>query len=74
MKLEERIISCKGKIYENNEIIKKLSIENDRLFKSLLSMLTMVTMVTGDKKERYDRELASDNWKIYSKIHKLNKS
>lgn len=51
------------KILENNSIISKLSKENDRLFKSLIFRLEM----PQEKIDRYREELASDNWKNYSK-------
>lgn len=52
-----------NQILENNSIISKLAKENDRLFKSLRNRLEM----PQEKIERYRKELASDNWKNYSK-------
>lgn len=59
-----KIINCKNQIKRNNEEIAELSKQNVRLFNSLISMLSILPKET---KERYDKELASDNWKKYSK-------
>lgn len=55
---------CKNKILQNNKQIASLSKENERLFKSLM---TMVETLPQHQKDRYDKELASNNWKKYSK-------
>jgi hypothetical protein len=51
------------KILENNTTISKLAKENERLFRSLRNRLE----IPQEKIERYREELASDNWKNYSK-------
>lgn len=63
LELEEKIRACRNKILENNSEIECLAKENDRLIKCLLFMLRPLP---SEKKERYDKELASDNWKKYS--------
>ena len=67
MSEKEILKRIKNKIAENNEIIKHASKENERLFKSLLMRLDM----TQEKIDRYNKELASDNWKKYSKTFPL---
>lgn len=66
--LETKILNCKNDIAINNKLIADISKKNERLFNSLMSMLNTLPV---DKKERYDKELASDNWKKYSKIFQL---
>ena len=67
MSEKEILKRIKNKIAENNEIIKHASKENEWLFKSLLMRLDM----TQEKIDRYNKELASDNWKKYSKTFPL---
>ena len=64
---KEILKRIKNKIAENNEIIKHASKENERLFKSLFMRLDM----TQEKIDRINKELASDNWKKYSKTFPL---
>lgn len=58
--LNKKISNCKNQIKENNRIIASLSKKNVRLFDSLM---IMTSVISPSKKERYDKELASDNWK-----------
>lgn len=60
MELKSRILKCKEQISKNNSDLKRLSKENERLFKSLM---VMMNTLPDDKKQRYDKELASDGWK-----------
>jgi len=62
--LATKIINCKNQIKENNKILFEVSKQNERLFNSLINMLSVLPK---EQKERYDKELASDNWKKYSK-------
>lgn len=68
MELVTKIVNCKNQILENNKIISEKSKENERIFKSLIVMLNVLPQ---DKKERYDKELTSDNWKKYSTTAKI---
>ena len=63
IELATKIINCKNRILENNEVLTATTKDNERLFKSLIAMLNVLPK---DKKEQYDKELASDNWKKYS--------
>ena len=63
IELATKIINCKNRILENNQILSATTKDNERLFKSLIAMLNVLPQ---DKKEQYDKELASDNWKKYS--------
>ena len=60
MELASRIINCKEQIIKNNTELKRLSNENERLFKSLMFM---INTLPAEKVERYSKELASDGWK-----------
>ena len=60
MELASRIINCKEQIIKNNTELKRLSNENERLFKSLM---VMINTLPAEKVERYSKELASDGWK-----------
>lgn len=71
VELATKIINCKNHLRRNNAEIAKLSKENVRLFDSLISMLSILPQ---EKKERYDKELASDNWKKYSKSYANSQS
>lgn len=62
--LETKIINCKNDIAINNKLLSDITKKNERLFNSLMSMLIQLPQ---DKKERYDKELSTDNWKKYSK-------
>ena len=66
---KEIIKNITVKILENNTIISKLAKENESLFISLRNRQEM----PQEKTERYREELASDNWKKYSKKEKLQK-
>lgn len=66
----KKIIDIKAVILENNSKISKMSKENERLFKSLLTITNYLSPENKDQKERYDAVLASDNWKIYSKTYR----
>ena len=66
---KEIIKNITVKILKNNTIISKLAKENERLFISLRNRQEM----PQEKIERYREELASDNWKKYSKKEKLQK-
>lgn len=60
MELKSRILNCKEQINKNNTELKRLSNENERLFKSLM---VMMNTLPAEKVERYKKELASDGWK-----------
>lgn len=62
IELATKIINCKNRILENNKKLSAITKDNERLFKSLIAMLNVLP---EDKKERYEKELASDNWKKY---------
>lgn len=64
IELTTKIINCKNKITKNNSQLTAIAKDNERLFKSLIAMLNALPK---EQKERYDKELASDNWKRYSK-------
>ena len=68
IELATKIINCKNQIVENNKILATIAKDNERLFKSLIAMLNVLPQ---EKKERYDKELASDNWKKYSTTFQL---
>ena len=68
IELATKIINCKNRILENNKELTAITKDNERLFKSLIAMLNVLPQ---DKKERYDKELASDNWKKYSTTAKI---
>ena len=68
IELATKIVNCKNQILENNKIIAEKSKENERIFKSLIAMLNVLPQ---EKKERYDKELSSDNWKKYSTTSKI---
>jgi hypothetical protein len=68
IELAAKIINCKNKILENNAELTAITKDNERLFKSLVAMLNVLPQ---EKKERYEKELASDNWKKYSKTFPL---
>jgi hypothetical protein len=61
------IINCKNQIIENNKKLSIITKENERLFTSLIAMLSVLP---DEVKNRYDQELASDNWKKYSTTQK----
>lgn len=61
--LETKILNCKNDIAINNKLLSSITKKNERLFNSLIAMLNTLPV---DKKERYEKELASDNWKKYS--------
>lgn len=63
-----KIINCKKQIESNNKLLSRITKENERLFSSLLSMLGTLP---EELKARYDKELASDNWKKYSKTNNI---
>lgn len=58
--LSRKIENCKQQIKLNNLQLKKLSKENERLFRSLMAMMSEIGL---EKTERYNRELSTDNWK-----------
>jgi len=68
IELATKIINCKNRILKNNAELTAITKDNERLFKSLIAMLNVLPQ---EKKERYDKELASDNWKKYSKTFPL---
>lgn len=67
VELSTKIINCKNRILQNNNELTALTKDNERLFKSLIAMLNILPV---EKKERYEKELSSDNWKKYSKTFK----
>lgn len=69
IELATKIINCKNRILKNNKELTAITKDNERLFKSLIAMLNVLPQ---DKKERYDKELASDNWKKYSTTAKIS--
>ena len=69
IELATKIINCKNRILENNKELTAITKDNERLFKSLIAMLNVLP---EDKKERYEKELASDNWKKYSTTAKIS--
>ena len=68
IELATKILNCKNKILENNKELSAITKDNERLFKSLIAMLNVLPQ---EKKERYEKELSSDNWKKYSKTFQL---
>lgn len=63
MEIASKIINCKNKIAENNKQLSAIAKDNERLFKSLIAMLDVLPQ---HKRERYEKELASEDWKKYS--------
>lgn len=63
-----KIVNCKKQIENNNKLLLKITKENEILFSSLILMLGTLP---EELKARYDEELASDNWKKYSKTYPL---
>ena len=68
IELSSKIINCKNKILANNKQLSLITKDNERLFQSLIAMLSVLPQ---EKKERYDKELASDNWKKYTKTREF---
>lgn len=67
MNKASKIIHCQNEIEKNNSQMVILTKRNERLFDSLMRMINELDPIT---KERYDKELASDNWKKYSEQFK----
>ena len=57
---QQRIIHCREQILNNNIIIANKSKANIRLMKELKKIINALPL---EKKLRYDKELASNNWK-----------
>lgn len=57
---QQRIIHCREQIFNNSIIIANKSKANIRLMKELKKIMNELPL---EKKLRYDKELASNNWK-----------
>ena len=70
--IDQKILHCKEAIKKNNKIIMNTSRANNRLFESLVDMMKELPIET---KLRYDKELASEEWKNtqYYKNNQINK-
>lgn len=64
--IEEQRIQIVKRIEDNLMEIESKSKENLRLFKRL-KYLNTFPLISQEKKERYDKELSTDNWKNFSK-------
>jgi hypothetical protein len=70
---EQKIRNIFMGIKINNEKIEKANKENQRYFLAL-EKLGAFPLISQEKKERYDEELSTDNWKKYSKRYIEQKS
>lgn len=67
--IEDKIREMENMIIRNSIKMEKLATENKEMLIRLFELKPIVVSETD--KQRYDRELASDRWKAYSKYEEI---